>query len=107
MKDIDMLVEDEQLIKDLVIFCRGRYYWCCRSLTENDIKGLLKRKDFTLNLHKYAEPGSDYVFEMECVHGYPTPEELLVTPKRYNFREVIEDFVNTYPDKCRWKGYSI
>ena len=46
------LIEDDQLVKDLVEFCKDRYCWCCRDVREKDVRGLLKRKYYILNINK-------------------------------------------------------
>lgn len=79
------LIEDDQLVKDLVDFCKDRYCWCCRDVREKDVRGLLKRKYHILNLSKYAEPGSDYRFVMDY-------------PDIYNYR-----YEGDYVDHNGWE----
>jgi hypothetical protein len=103
------LIEDDQLVNDLVEFCKGRYCWCCRDVREKDVQGLLGRKRAILNLSKYAEPGGEYIFEMDYpdIYNYryegdycPDAEP---TIRRYSFSDVLDEFVELHPDKCRWK----
>lgn len=103
------LIEDEQLIKDLVEFCKDRYCWCCREVKEKDVRGLLKRKYHILNLSKYAEPESDYIFVMDYPDIYNYRYEGDYCPdaqptiRNYSFSDVLDEFIELYPDKCRWE----
>ena len=103
------LIEDDQLVDDLVEFCKDRYCWCCRDVREKDVRGLLKRKYYILNINKYAEPGSEYIYEMNYpdIYNYryegdscPDAEP---TCRSYSFSEVLDEFIELHPDKCRWK----
>ncbi len=103
------LIEDEQLVNDLVDFCKNRYCWCCRDVREKDVRGLLGRKSIILNLSKYAEPGGEYIFEMDYPDIYNYRYEGDYNPdaeptiRRYSFSEVLDEFIELHPDKCRWK----
>lgn len=103
------LIEDDQLVKDLVDFCKDRYCWCCRDVREKDVRGLLKRKYHILNLSKYAEPGSGYRFVMDYPDIYNYRWEGDYCPDaepsihRYSFSDVLDEFVELHPDKCRWE----
>lgn len=103
------LIEDDQLVDDLVDFCKSRYCWCCRDVREKDVRGLLKRKHHILNLSKYAEPGSEYIFVMDYPDIYNYRYEGDYCPdarptiRRYSFSDVLDEFIDLHPDKCRWK----
>jgi hypothetical protein len=58
---------------------------------------------------QYAEPGSEYRFVMDYpdIYNYryegdycPDAEP---TIRRYSFSEVLDEFIDLHPDKCRWK----
>lgn len=104
-----ILIEDDQLVDDLVDFCKNRYCWCCRDVREKDVRGLLKRKHHILNLSKYAEPRSEYRFVMDYPDIYNYRYEGDYCPDaepsihRYSFSDVLDEFIDLHPDKCRWK----
>jgi hypothetical protein len=103
------LIEDDQLVKDLVEFCKDSYCWCCRDVREKDVRGLLIRKYHILNLSKYAEPGSEYRFVMDYPDIYNYRYEGDYNPhaeptiRRYSFSDVLDEFVELHPDKCHWE----
>ena len=103
------LIEDEQLVKDLVDFCNNRYVFGCRHINEFRVRDLLNNKYHILNINKYAEPGSEYIYEMNYpdIYNYryegdycPDAE---TTVRRYSFSDVLDEFIDLHPDKCRWK----
>ena len=102
------LVEDEQLIKDLVEFCSSRYTYGCRHITETKVNQLLKCKSAILDIYKYDGPNSEYVYVMNHpdIYNYrwegdycPDAEP---TVRRYSFSDVLDEFIELHPDKCRW-----
>lgn len=103
------LIEDDQLVNDLVDFCKDRYCWCCRDVREKDVRGLLKRKHHILNLSKYAGPDEDcfYVMDYPDIYNYRYEgdynPDAKPTVRRYSFSDVLDEFIDLHPDKCRWK----
>lgn len=102
------LIEDEQLVKDLVEFCENRYTFDCRYINEFRVKDLLKTKLRITNIYKYDE-GGDYIYVMDYpdIYNYryegdynPDAEP---TVRRYSFSDVLDEFIDLHPDKCRWE----
>jgi hypothetical protein len=102
------LIEDDQLVKDLVDFCNNRYVFGCRHMNEYKVKDLLEKKYFILDIYKYDKDG-DYMFVMDYpdIYNYrwegdycPDAEP---TIRRYSFSDVLDEFVELHPDKCRWE----
>ena len=102
------LVEDEQLVKDLVEFCNNRYIYDCKHITEIKVTQLLKCKNMILNIYKYNGSNSDYIYVMDYpdIYNYryegdycPDAEP---TIRRYSFSDVLDEFIELHPDKCRW-----
>lgn len=102
------LIEDDQLVKDLVDFCNNRYVFDCRHMNEYKVKDLLKKKYFILNIYKYDKDG-DYMFVMDYPDIYNYRYEGDYNPDaepsihRYSFSDVLDEFVELHPDKCRWE----
>jgi hypothetical protein len=101
------LIEDGQLIKDLVEFCNNRYVYNGRRINEVKVINLLLNKYRILDIYKYDEDG-DYMFVMDYpdIYNYrwegdynPDAEP---TIRRYSFSEVLDEFIELHPDKCRW-----
>ena len=102
------LIEDDQLVKDLVDFCNNRYVFNCRHMNEYKVKDLLEKKYFILDIYKYGKEG-DYMFVVDYpdIYNYrwegdycPDAEP---TIRRYSFSDVLDEFIDLHPDKCRWK----
>ena len=102
------LIEDDQLVKDLVEFCNNRYVFDCRHMNEYKVKDLLEKKYFILNIYKYDKDG-DYMFVMDYPDIYNYRWEGDYCPDaepsihRYSFSDVLDEFVELHPDKCRWE----
>ena len=102
------LIEDEQLVKDLVEFCNNRYEFGCLHINETKVRGLLKNKYHILNINKLAEPDSDYLYVMDYpdIYNYRWPgdynPDAKPTVRSYSFSEVLDEFIELHPDKCRW-----
>ena len=102
------LIEDDQLVKDLVEFCNNRYVFDCRHMNEYKVKDLLEKKYFILNIYKYDKDG-DYIYVMDYPDIYNYRYEGDYCPDaepsihRYSFSDVLDEFVELHPDKCRWE----
>ena len=102
------LIEDEQLVKDLVDFCNNRYVFNCRHMNEYKVKDLLEKKYFILDIYKYDKDG-DYIYVMDYPDIYNYRWEGDYCPDaepsihRYSFSDVLDEFIDLHPDKCRWK----
>ena len=103
------LIEDDQLVKDLVEFCNNRYVFDGRHINEVKVRKLLNLKFHILDIYKCADPDNEYVYEMDYpdIYNYryegdycPDAEP---TIRRYSFSDVLDEFVELHPDKCRWK----
>ena len=102
------LIEDDQLVKDLVDFCNNRYVFNCRHMNEYKVKDLLEKKYFILDIYKYDKDG-DYIYVMDYPDIYNYRWEGDYCPDaepsihRYSFSDVLDEFIDQHPDKCRWK----
>ena len=102
------LIEDGQLIKDLVEFCNNRYVYNGRHINEVKVIDLLLNKYRILDIYKY-DKDSDYLFVMDYpdIYNYRYPGDYCPdaepTIRRYSFSEVLDEFIELHPDKCRWK----
>ena len=103
------LIEDDQLVYDLKEFCKGRYTLGVREVKILDIRCLLDRKTRIVDLHKFADKDDDYIYEMDYpdIYNYryegdycPDAEP---TIRRYSFSDVLDEFIELHPDKCRWE----
>lgn len=108
-----VLIEDEQLIKDLVQFCNNRYELECRHINEVKVKDLLKdiyaiKELYKLNKSRNIED-EEYIYEVEYVYQSRWPSdystERVPVVRKFSFNEVIQDFINIHPEKCRWQTY--
>lgn len=103
------LVEDEQLVKDLVEFCNNRYIYDCKHITEIKVTQLLKCKNMILNIYKYNGSNSEYIYVMDYPDIYNYRYEGDYNPdaeptiRRYSFSDVLDEFIELHPDKCRWE----
>ena len=103
------LIEDDQLVDDLVDFCNNKYVFCCRHINEFRVRDLLKNKYHILNINKYADKDSEYIYEMDYPDIYNYRYEGDYCPdaqptcRRYSFSDVLDEFIDLHPDKCRWK----
>lgn len=102
------LIEDYQLIKDLVEFCNNRFVLDCRRINEVKVRKLLDHRYNIVNLFKLAESDEDYIYVMDYpdIYNYrwegdycPDAEP---TIRRYSFSDVLDEFIELHPDKCRW-----
>lgn len=102
------LIEDYQLIKDLVEFCNNRFVLDCRHINEVKVRKLLDHRYNIVNLFKLAKSDSDYIYVMDYPDIYNYRYEGDYNPdakptiRRYSFSEVLDEFVELHPDKCRW-----
>jgi hypothetical protein len=77
-------------------------------MNEYKVKDLLKKKYFILDIYKYDKDG-DYMFVMDYPDIYNYRYEGDYNPdaeptiRRYSFSEVLDEFIELHPDKCRWK----
>jgi hypothetical protein len=102
------LIEDEQLVKDLVDFCKGKYCLNRREMSAENVRDLLTKKFYILNINKYNESTDEFddePFEME----YPSYDYQLEYPdaeptaRKHSFNDVLWDFIDQCPDKCKWE----
>ena len=102
------LVEDEQLVKDLVEFCNNRFVLDCRHINEVKVRKLLGHRRHIVNLFKLAKSDEDYIYVMDYpdIYNYRYPGDYCPdaepTIHRYSFSEVLDEFIELHPDKCRW-----
>ena len=102
------LIEDGQLIKDLVEFCNNRYVYNGRHINEIKVINFLLNKYRILDIYKY-DKDSEYLFVMDYpdIYNYRYPGDYCPdaepTIRRYSFSEVLNEFIDLHPDKCRWK----
>lgn len=106
------LIEDGQLIKDLVEFCNNRYVYDCRHINEVKVIDFLLDKYRIMDIYKHAkydDETSEYIYVMDYpdIYNYrwegdycPDAEP---TIRRYSFSDVLDEFIELHPDKCRWK----
>ncbi len=103
------LIEDDELVKDLVDFCDNRYVFCCRHINEFRVRDLLKNKYHVLNINKYADKDDDYIYVMDYpdIYNYRYPGDYCPdaqpTCRSYSFSNVLDEFIDLHPDKCRWE----
>lgn len=102
------LVEDGQLIKDLVEFCNNRYVYDGRHINEVKVIDFLLNKYRILDIYKY-DKDSEYLFVMDYPDIYNYRYEGDYNPdaeptiRRYSFSDVLNEFIELHPDKCRWE----
>lgn len=102
------LIEDYQLIKDLVEFCNNRFVLDCRHINEVKVRKLLGHRFNIVNLFKLAESDEDYIYVMDYpdIYNYRYPGDYCPdaepTIRRYSFSDVLDEFIELHPDKCRW-----
>lgn len=101
------LIEDGQLIKDLVEFCNNRYVYNGCRINEVKVINFLLNKYRILDIYKY-DKDSEYLFIMDYpdIYNYRYPGDYCPdaepTIRRYSFSEVLDEFIELHPDKCRW-----
>lgn len=102
------LIEDGQLIKDLVEFCNNRYVYDGRHINEVKVIDFLLNKYRILDIYKY-DKDSDYIFVMDYPDIYNYRYEGDYNPdaeptiRRYSFSDILNEFIELHPDKCRWE----
>ena len=102
------LIEDGQLIKDLVEFCNNRYVYNGCHINEIKVINFLLNKYRILDIYKY-DKDSEYLFVMDYpdIYNYRYPGDYCPDAEpsihRYSFSEVLDEFIELHPDKCRWK----
>ena len=103
------LIEDEQLVDDLEEFCNNRYSYDLRHISKTMIRSLLTNKLQIQSIYKLADKDAEYIYEMNYpdIYNYrwegdycPDAEP---TIRRYSFSDVLDEFIELHPDKCRWK----
>ena len=103
------LIEDGQLVDDLEEFCNNRYSYDCRHIGKSMVRGLLNNKLQIKDIYKLADSNSEYIYEMNYpdIYNYRYPGDYCPdaepTIRRYSFSEVLDEFIELHPDKCRWK----
>ena len=102
------LIEDEQLVKYLVKFCTNRFVLDGQHIDEIKVRKLLGHRYNIVNLFKLADRDDDYIYVMDYpdIYNYryegdycPDAEP---TIHRYSFSEVLDEFIDSYPDRCHW-----
>ena len=103
------LIEDEQLVKDLEEFCNNRYSYDCRHISKTAVRSLLNNKLQIKSIYKLADRDDEYIYEMNYpdIYNYRYPGDYCPdaepTIRRYSFSDVLDEFIDQHPDKCRWK----
>lgn len=105
---ISTLIEDDQLLEDLVKFCKGRYVVMNKPITKITAKHLLEAKLLITDIYKLSISG-DYKYEMDYpdIYNYRYEGDYCPDAKptihRYSFSDVLDEFIELHPDKCRWE----
>ena len=102
------LIEDDQLVADLVAFCNNRFVFNCLNISEVMVRKLLNTKLAIVDLYKYADKNDEYLYVVDYpdIYNYRYPGDYCPdaepTIRRYSFSDVLDEFVELHPDKCRW-----
>lgn len=103
------LIEDDQLIKDLVEFCNNRFVLDGQHIDEVKVRKLLGHRYNIVNLFKLTKSDEDYIYIMDYpdIYNYRWEGDYCPDAKptihRYSFSEVLDEFIDLHPDKCRWE----
>jgi hypothetical protein len=77
-------------------------------MSAENVRNLLTKKFYILNINKYNESADEFddePFEME----YPSYDYQLEYPdaeptaRKHSFNDVLWDFIDQCPDKCKWE----
>lgn len=103
------LIEDDQLVDDLEEFCNNRYSYDLRHINKTMVRELLNNKLQIKSIYKLADKDDEYIYVVNYpdIYNYRYPGDYCPdaepTIRRYSFSDVLDEFIELYPDKCRWK----